>query len=157
MELRVSKLSEQQEKFCRNIVEGMSASEAYREAGYKCTTDESTWAAASRLLGNVKVASRIAELRESATEGTEVTLQWLIEQAQGVLKDARDDSSHAAAISAIKELGVLTGERVEKRQNENINRDVADYSEEELEALIAGGGARAAGQEESETKPHKLH
>lgn len=140
----MTKLSEQQEKFCRNVVEGMNQGDAYREAGYKCTTDESTWAAASRLLGNVKVAEKIAELREGASERAEVTLQWLIEQAQDVLTAAMGDDSHAAAISAIKELGVLTGERVEKRQNENTNRDASEYSRAELLAIAKGSGQGAS-------------
>jgi phage terminase small subunit len=142
----MSKLSEQQEKFCRNIVEGMNQGDAYREAGYKCASDEAAWANASRLISNDKVAIKIAELRGNASERAEVTLQWLIEQAQDVLEAAMTDSSHAAAISAIKELGVLTGERVEKRQNENTNRDASEYSRAELLAIAKGSsqGASAA-------------
>ena len=153
----MSKLSEQQEKFCRNVVEGMNQGDAYRDAGYKCSSDEAAWAHASRLIRNGKVADRIAELRDNATESTEVTLQWLIEQAQGVLKDARDDNAHAAAISAIKELGVLTGERVEKRQNENINRNVEDISEAELAAIATGSSPRAAEPANSAAKSNALH
>lgn len=141
----MSKLSEQQEKFCRNIVEGMSQAEAYRQAGYSDNGDNAK-VCASRLLTNANVSARIAELRKSATEETEVTLQWLIDQAVGVLEDAREDGSHAASIAAIKELGVLTGERVEKRQNENTNRDASEYSRAELLAIAKGSsqGASAA-------------
>ncbi|MEL7224467.1 MAG: terminase small subunit [Cyanobacteria bacterium J06576_12] len=144
----MSKLSEQQEKFCRNIVEGMSQTDAYEAAGYKGDR-KSLQDNASRLIGNDRIIARIEQLRKDATEDTEVTLQWLIEQAVGVLSEAREDGSHAASIAAIKELGVLTGERVEKRQNENTNRDAAEYSRAELLAIAKGGGKGASAKRPS--------
>ena len=146
----MSKLSEQQEKFCRNIIEGMNQYEAYIAAGYSDT--DSAHANASRLISNDKIASRIAELRKDATQETQVTLQWLIEQAVGVLQAARADDSHAASIAAIKELGVLTGERVEKRQNENTNRDATEYSRAELLAIAKGSSQGASASRPSTRK-----
>ena len=153
----MTKLSEQQEKFCRNVVEGMNQADAYRAAGYKSGSDEADWSNSSRLIRNDKVVARIAQLRGNASQRAEVTLQWLIEQAQDVLKAAKDDDSHAAAISAIKELGVLTGERVEKRQNENINRNADDLTEAELARIATGGSAGVAEPANSAAKSNSLH
>lgn len=111
-------LSEQQERFCQFMVQGKTQRDAYRLAGYKTATDEATDAAASRLLSNGKIEARIAQLREKGAKRAEVTLEWLIVQAQEVLEAAKSDAAHAASIAAIKELGVLSGKRVEKQETE---------------------------------------
>lgn len=69
----MTELSEQQELFCQNLAKGLNQRDAYRAAGYKTTNDQATDAAASRLLSNVKVANRVAELRERAAKRTELT------------------------------------------------------------------------------------
>lgn len=140
-------LSEQQERFCQCMVEGRNQRDAYRLAGYKTTTDETTDAAASRLLSNVKVASRIATLRARSAERAEVTLEWLIDQARDVLEAAKTDAAHAASISAIKELGVLSGKRVERQETELYGKgggpiataaiDVSALSKTQQEALAS--------------------
>ena len=94
----MSKLSEQQEKFCRNIVEGMSGGDAYREAGYKCTNDESVWAAASRLLKNVRVKTRIAALRKDAEKTTALTAASLALRLDRLAR-AAENSALAASVS----------------------------------------------------------
>lgn len=75
-------LTQKQERFCQNIVKGMSQSDAYRDAypGTKMS-DKSIWEKSSTLSKNVKVKERIKELRDlqaipkimSATE----RLEWL--------------------------------------------------------------------------------
>lgn len=138
-------LSEQQERFCLFMVEGKSQREAYRLAGYKCATEEATDANASRLISNAKVAARLAQLRERGAKRAEVTLEWLIGQAQEVLTAAKADAAHAASIAAIKELGVLSGKRVEKQETELSGRgggpiatiDAKNLSKAQLEALAS--------------------
>jgi phage terminase small subunit len=61
------------EIFARHIVEGMSGRDAYRAAGYSTASDESTDAAASRLLSDVKVAARVEELKAAAARASTVT------------------------------------------------------------------------------------
>lgn len=67
------RLTEQQELFCQGMAKGLNQRDAYRSAGYKTATDEATDAAASRLLSNVKVANRLAQLRAGAAKRTELT------------------------------------------------------------------------------------
>tara|TARA_X000001316_G_C922037_1_gene36784 strand:- start:193 stop:651 length:459 start_codon:yes stop_codon:yes gene_type:complete len=142
----MSKLSEQQEKFCRNVVEGMSQTDAYIAAGYKVKSNDVAKVNASRLLTNANVADRIAELRQKAVERTEVTLEWLVEEAVSTYRAAREDSAHAAATGALKEVGILTGLRVEKSERTNRNiQDVEDLDRSELLAIASS--ARAAAQD----------
>lgn len=140
-------LSEQQERFCQFMVEGRNQRDAYRLAGYKTATDEATDAAASRLLSNGKIAQRIAQLRERGAKRAEVTLEWLIDQAREVLEAAKTDAAHTASISAIKELGVLSGKRVERQETELYGKgggpiatatiDVSALSKTQQEALAS--------------------
>lgn len=140
MDLGMSDLSEQQERFCRLIVQGMNQRDAYKAAGYKTTTDGATDANASRLLSNAKIDQRIAELRRPIAAEASVTLAWLIEQAREVLVAAKADNAHTAAIAAIKELGILSGERVERSERTNRNITVDDLSDSDLSAYLTGNG-----------------
>jgi len=144
MDLRiVNDLSEQQERFCRYIVEGMNQTDAYKAAGYKGAY-KSLKDNAARLIANDSVASRIAELRKPVAAKASVTLAWLIEQAKEVLVAAKTDAAHAASIAAIKELGVLSGERVEHSVRTNRNITVNEYSDEDLIAHLASDGSEGA-------------
>ena len=138
----MAELSEQQEAFCRNVVEGMSQAEAYLKAGYKCKPADAR-CHASALITKHNVAARVDALRSEATESSQVTLQWLIDEAKDVLLRAKKDGSYAASVSAIKELGVLTGERVEKR--DSTNRQVSDESGLSRDELYAIARGRSAG------------
>lgn len=102
------------ERFAQALAQGMSADAAYQEAGYSANMGN-----ASRLKGNEKVMKRVAELQASAADGAEITLQWLIKQAVGIVEDARNDKSHAAAVAALKEVGTLSGLRVERQTQEH--------------------------------------
>lgn len=136
----------------------MNQRDAYIEAGYKTTTDAATDANASRLLSNDKIADRIAELRQPIAAKASVTLAWLIEQAQEVLAAAKKDASHAASIAAIKELGILSGERVETRHN--LNQDAnepTDLSRAELVAIARTGRAGASAPGDGGRKPDRVH
>lgn len=151
-------LSEQQRRFADYILEGKTQQDAYIEAGYSVKNLETARANASRLLTNAKVASYIAERQEKAAESAEVTLEWLLEQAKGVLQDARQDRAHAASVAAIKELGVLSGNRVEKSKRENVNRNVDDYTDDELLALLAAGDSEGTSSTQASAgKPDRLH
>lgn len=59
-------LTVKQEKFCLEYAKSGNARQAYKVAGYKCKNDDTTDAAASRLLSQVKVKARLAELAEEA-------------------------------------------------------------------------------------------
>lgn len=67
-------LTPRQEKFCNKYLECGSASEAYRYA-FSCDKwkDKSIWEKASTLLANVKVQSRVDELKKEIREKSEIT------------------------------------------------------------------------------------
>lgn len=53
------------EAFCQNYSKSGNATDAYKEAGYKWKDDASANSAASRLLRNVKVITRLKELGQA--------------------------------------------------------------------------------------------
>jgi phage terminase small subunit len=59
-------LSVKQEKFCLEYAKSGNQRQAYLLAGYNIKSDEAADAAASRLLRNVNVKARLAELAEEA-------------------------------------------------------------------------------------------
>ena len=60
------------ERFAHAVLDGQSATAAYRSAGYKCSSHAAE-TAASRLLKNVEVAARIVELKAKAAEAVTLT------------------------------------------------------------------------------------
>ena len=61
-------VNRKQEIFCEEFVKSGNAAEAYKLAGYKVSSAKSAANSASRLLENVGICSRIAELREKAAD-----------------------------------------------------------------------------------------
>lgn len=139
-------LSQQQERFCQLIAQGKNQTDAYMEAGYKVKDAEVAKSAASRLFANVNIAARIAELRASAAQEAQIDLAWLIRECAATYAAAKKDAAYGPAVSALKELGILTGERIEKSVRENINRNVDEYDEAELLNIARASSAGVAGQ-----------
>lgn len=151
--------NDQHEKFVQELVKGASQTDAYAAAGYKADNRDAAKVSASRLLTNANVQQRLKELQENATQRTEMTLERLIGMAEDTYLAAKQDAAYGPAVSAIKELGVLTGLRVEKsdRTTRTVT-DVADLGPDEIDALLAKELARG---EEAETsgaeRPDSVH
>ena len=81
-------LTEKQEKFCLNIINGMSQADAYRDAypGIKMS-DKTVWERASVLAKNNKVKARIDELRAELAKPLIMTAQERLEWLTTVVKD----------------------------------------------------------------------
>lgn len=102
-------LTQKQESFCAEYVKCGNAAEAYRSA-YKCEKmkPESVWSLASRLMSNVKVMSRVQELRDAAAKEAQVTLEGHLED----LKRLRDQSVEAGQFSAAITAEISRGKAV---------------------------------------------
>jgi len=148
-------LSEQQERFCQLIVQGKNQTDAYMEAGYKCKNIDVAKSAASRLFANVNVSARIAALQAAAAEEAQIDLAWLIRESVATYAAAKKDAAYGPAVSALKTIGVYTGLWDEKSTRQNINRNVDEYSDDDLLAHIEGGsGAGASEQAPVSSRPH---
>lgn len=112
------RLTAQQERFCQLLAEGLSQTDAYIGANYNPGSRKSAGNMASRLLEDVRISARVEELRKKAAVAASVDLAWLIREAADTYMAARDERALAAAVSALKEVGVLSGHRVEKSERD---------------------------------------
>jgi hypothetical protein len=140
--------NQRHELFAQALAAGKTASEAYGQAGYKPDDGH-----ACRLAGIGKVRARVAELQSKAASRAEITLASLLDEAEEARRLAIQMKNPAAAIAAIKEKGVLSGIRVEKR--ENTNRKVEEMTDDELAAELADVRAslKALGVDETRVAP----
>lgn len=147
-------LSVKQEKFCLEYAKSGNQRQAYLLAGYNIKSDEAADAAASRLLKNVKVKERLAELAEEIKNASiadvvemQQTLTKIIRQQMTeeviVVESVGDFMSEARKmdkepsikdiINAINTLGKMQGVFIDKVQQE-VDMDLnitVDYGENE--------------------------
>jgi len=118
-------LTEQQEKYCVNIVSGMSQTAAYKDAyDAKDMKIESIYVEASKLMDNPKITLRIEELRKEARsdriintiQKKELLTQWIYDA----------DTSKTDRLKALDILNKMDGEyteKIEAKQEINISID----------------------------------
>jgi hypothetical protein len=138
-------LTAKQMNFVKGLLEGKTASDAYR-AAYDCSEMQpaTIWAAASRLRSDDKVsawldASRIAELGSST-----ITLEQHIRRLDALKTIAVGTGNVGAAVQAEQLIGKAMGHYVEKF--EDVTRSDPLAALEEL-ARIAPDAAKALAQE----------
>jgi hypothetical protein len=97
--------------FCSGTSKRETALEAAIAAGYpdgSCARRN-----AQKRAARADVKALVAELRAPIAEKLEITLAVLIERADQIYRQAMLAGQFNAAISALKELGVLSGKRIE--------------------------------------------
>jgi hypothetical protein len=130
-----------------NLSEGMTQAEAYKLAGFK---NKIAWKGASEVLRrNKNIQRRITQLLEeregkrineadAAAKARNITTQTLIDRIQEIAEKATAEKNYAAALMAYKELGVLSGKRIERRAAGAPGEfaEIESLSSEELEKRI---------------------
>jgi len=130
------------ERFARELAKGSSAASAYEAAGYRYHRSN-----AAKLARDQRISARVTELQfetaemeaqatAKATAALAITKEWLIARTEEARALAMADNQTSAAVAAIKELGILSGLRIERR--ENLNRSIDDLSDEELMEIATG-------------------
>ena len=100
------KLSAKQESFAQAIAKGMTQADAYRKAYPSANrTEKTVHENASRLAKNVKVASRVKELKGNL----EQKALWTREMSVKALVAAYKEGSAGVKVSAVKELNLMHG------------------------------------------------
>lgn len=118
-----AKLTAKQEAFAVAVAKGMTASDAYRKAyGQKAATDKSVNEVASRLLKNVKVASRVAELQAPVLRRHQASVERSLEEAISVAYGRPDEPlTYAAKMKALdllfRHLGMFEKDNAQRREN----------------------------------------
>ena len=116
--------SSKQEKFSRLIaLDGLSISEAYKQS-YNCENmkQDSIYQLSCRLSKQVKIRSRIEQLRESVTDKLVSNLAWtkerFIKEAETNLIQSRESNQMNPANTALSLIGKVTQILEDKPQNQ---------------------------------------
>jgi hypothetical protein len=124
------------ERFVQLLASGLPATEAHEQAGYK-----RNFGNASTLSRSSDIQARLNEIKNAGAKRAGVTVEGLIAECDEALALARELRNPTAMVAAIKEKGVLSGKRVERRES-GAPGDfgwIENASAEELQAFIEGG------------------
>jgi phage terminase small subunit len=116
-------LTPQQEAFAQAVASGMNQSDAYR-ASYKVrptTKPLSVNQAASKLMTDPNISSRVEELRKPVVEAAQITLGSHLKRLQALSKKAEDSGQMSAAIAAEVARGKASGLYIERTELTGVN------------------------------------
>jgi phage terminase small subunit len=99
------------ETFAQLLARGKTATEAHEEAGFKRSRHN-----ASHLAARPEIGARVQQITTLAAERAVVTVESLIQKAEQARVAAMEAGQYSAAVAAIKEKGVLSGNRIERRE-----------------------------------------
>ena len=138
--------NQRHELFAQALASGKNATDAYELAGYRRSHSNGPALARTEEI-SARVAQINAEAFEqqrvttaAAAERSVVTRQSLIEMAKEVYVQARESGQTAAAVAALKEIGVLSGIRIERSERGSPGQFdwLEKLSVDELRQLAAG-------------------
>ena len=131
-------LNARQEKFCQNLVMGMSATQAYIAAGFSAKGANS---AASKLKSQPQIDARLTELRDGAAQVADFSRQDVLNNLAAAYNLAMREQAIGHAISAMDKYSKICGyDAAEKR------REAALEAALEAGELGESGGSDAPGQ-----------
>ena len=136
---KLSKLTVKQEKFAQKYVKCGCASEAYRHA-YNTSRmkDKSIHELSCRLLADIKVSSRVDQLKVKASKRHEITLDKMLEMFLEDRDQAKALDQTSVAISADNSIAKMLGhmiERSEKKIDATIEHKVELIEQTKLQVL----------------------
>lgn len=136
-------LSERDQIFCEKCASGLMAYEAYLEAGFNCTSNESAQAAASRKMKEPGIKEKIRKIRERLCDENCLTMREkrlrLAEIARGKAFFSGDDflfevsPTHSERMKAIDLDNKMTGDYAPEKRDVNVQGiffdDLFDHGE----------------------------
>lgn len=122
-----------QELFAQAVAQGTTLAEAYETAGYEPNRHN-----ASRLKNtNENVQQRIREIQRYGADISQITVASLVERADELRELAIEHKQISAGVAAVKEIGILTGLRIDRREVGEPG-EFARLSDDELLKLVEG-------------------
>jgi phage terminase small subunit len=135
------------ERFCREYVIDLNATQAYIRAGYSVN---GAGQSAEKLLRNTEIIARIAELQAKVTQRLEITQESVLKEIEETRIAAAQADQHSVALKAAELKGRHIGmwpNKVEANVNvvENLNADEQRALRSALEAIARDKGEDAEG------------
>ncbi len=142
-------LSARHETFCLEYVIDLNGSAAYQRAYPKVKTSGAARTGAARLLANVSVRERVAELQLARAARSDTTHEWVLERLKHEAEFEGQGTSHAARVSALaliaKHLGMFKPVPVPDRPPIDLSKIPDDLKRALLAGLRAVRGPGAPG------------
>jgi phage terminase small subunit len=131
------------EKMAQLLASGLPTADAHEQAGYK-----RNFGNASTLSRAKDIQARLNEIKNAGADRAAVTVESLIAEAEEARAAAMADGQYAAAVSAIREKGVLSGKRIERLERGEPGEFhwIELASEQQLVAFIERGVVPDAGK-----------
>jgi phage terminase small subunit len=125
--------NQRHERMAQLLASGKTATEAHQLAGFKRDRGN-----ASRLATDPEIQDRVQQITAVGAERAAVTVETLINEAEQARRGAMAAGQYAAAIAAIKEKGVLSGQRVERRESGSPGEfaELENMTADELRAFL---------------------
>ncbi len=126
-------LTAKQEKFVQGIIEGKSQADAYRSAySTKNMSDKTIWEAASTLMRDPKVSTRVTELRSQLMRASIMSAQERMEWLTNLIKNEEEGTNEK--LKAIDIMNKMQGEYVQRveadvKSEVTINIELSDDDE----------------------------
>ncbi len=124
-------LTAKRERFCREYVVDLNATAAARRSGYSAKTAH---VQGPRLLANVRVASRIAELQGEAARRNKITVDNVVAELQRLRDLAIESGQMGPAVRAQE----LTGKTIGAFVDRHTVTEVSELSDSQLVSALAG-------------------
>lgn len=139
-------LTAKQFAFVKGLLEGKTASDAYR-AAYDCDgcSNESIWVAASRLRNDPKVSLWLSRARTEALTSATMTKEAYIQELLTERMEAKATGNHGAAVKALELAGKVMGHYVDRVEDVTekgaVEQVLAEIEKENphLATLLKGG------------------
>lgn len=148
-------LNHKQQLFVDEYLKGMSAAQAYEQAGYKTTSSESSAAAASKLLKKVNISNYIEAVR-GAEAKTEIAqrdelLIGLTQIFRTGIEVVKKSAGFAEANKSLIKSAISAGKQISKMQGYDAPIEIlqksTDLTDEQLhEELVKKGFSRRPDQ-----------
>jgi hypothetical protein len=146
------------ERFAQELAKGISASQAYVNAGYKPHHDNP-----SRLRGDEGIQARVTELQQRASKSVDITIASLTKMYLEDRKLATELGQASAAKGCLDSLAKLHGLMIDRKETGGPG-EFARMSDDELDRFISEredsssfGYPREEYSEESEEVRSQLH
>lgn len=126
-------LTAKQEKFCRAIaIDHMNYTEAYKYAyDTSRTTDKSCYEKASRMVKEVKIKSRIEELRNEIDSPRIMSAIKRKEKLTDIIMNSPDENAQMKAIDILNKMSGEYIQRIEAEVDNNVNINIALVDDDE--------------------------
>jgi len=120
----MQELTAKQAKFVELfLTNGENRSKAYRDSGYKCSSEQTAYVGGSKLLRNGKVLDKILAIKADSiakkhnqAKRISIDEQWLLAEYIDTIQLAKDDKQYNVVKASLDSIGKLTGLMVDRKE-----------------------------------------